>query len=380
MKRVLLVLLVASIFFLIFSSSVRAGPLYFGYFDGFRQPWGTGLGTDRYGSYANTVIDANRVGGSPSDVANAYIANINQLSPIGIKPIIEVAGIFFGWANGGTHGRHAYLLPDYQTRWSQFWQVLSPYRAKILGFYPIDEPSAWLTCNEFTVAANTIRASAPELSILELIDAPAMQGWTKDPREGWLNSGGDFCIPPSVNWLAMDHYCWNNSDCLGAVEKEDGFLNTIAIYRPLPDGSKRSIFVIPEAYSNSGTVPDQTYQQNLISMNQWYYNLCGGLSQCIGIIPFVWTHNADSAGMSGVADMPILENYLKTNIAAKIVNKASSSAAPTFKPTAPTPHIEPPTPGDVNQDGRVDINDLRALVANFTSIFIYNNIVANYGK
>jgi len=45
----------------------------------------------------------------------------------------------------------------------------------------------------------------------------------------------------------------------------------------------------------------------------------------------------------------------------------------------PTP-TPAPLPGDLNQDGKVDIRDLRQLLSNFTNIFDYNILVGNFGK
>lgn len=59
---------------------------------------------------------------------------------------------------------------------------------------------------------------------------------------------------------------------------------------------------------------------------------------------------------------------------------ASSSPFPTptnlLTPTPSPPH----KPGDLNGDGRVDILDLRQLLAGFSSIFDYNLVVGNFGK
>ena len=355
MKKVILLGLA---FFFAWSVPVLAAPKFFGYLDGYGKP----LGISQYGSYVNMVLDTQRVGNDPAVVASAYISDINQLSPLGVKPIIAVDSIFFYWVNGG-----ARLSPDYQTRWNEFWQNISPYRSKILGSYPLDEPDAWTSCSEFSAATDAIRSSvgtdpaAP--AILELLDATAVDTWAKypnPPRQGWLNSSGDFCIPSSVNWLAMDHYCWG-SGC--NVESELTWLNTLAVYRPIVRNfsGQTGIFVVPQAYTNSIPVSANT-QQVLITANQGYYNLCKSLSQCVGVLPFLWTQNPDGSNLYGVSSMPVLESYLKTEATAIIGTKTV------------------PIPGDLNGDGRVDILDLRQLLANFASIFDYNLVVGNFGK
>jgi hypothetical protein len=46
----------------------------------------------------------------------------------------------------------------------------------------------------------------------------------------------------------------------------------------------------------------------------------------------------------------------------------------------PPPSVYLPIPGDISQDGHVNILDLRQLAANFTNIFAYAQLVGNYGQ
>ncbi len=48
--------------------------------------------------------------------------------------------------------------------------------------------------------------------------------------------------------------------------------------------------------------------------------------------------------------------------------------------TQTVPPIVLPIPGDINQDGHINILDLRQLKTNFTNIFAYAQMVGNYGK
>jgi serine protease len=57
---------------------------------------------------------------------------------------------------------------------------------------------------------------------------------------------------------------------------------------------------------------------------------------------------------------------------------SSLTSPPTPTPT-PTPTTTP-IPGDLNNDGHVDISDLRQLLSSFTRIFNYNTVVRNFGK
>jgi hypothetical protein len=323
-------------------------------------------GVSQVSSYVNAmVIDKSWTETSDAGVlANIDIGYLNQLDTLGIKGIVDIPAVFYVWDAGPNNNCQFNcfkLRSDYQSRWNTYWQAISPNLSKIAAFYPIDEPQGSLaSMNDYATVVGLIK-STTTTPILEVVTADA------------VINGSLSTTPPGVDWLGFDQYgCWLAAECPDKVSITDKFNKVVSIAKQTVG---RKVIVVPDAIAFGGVVPATSAQQQKVQLINSYYQMCINEPLCVGMIPFLWdTYPNDGGMVIGANKMSIVEQRLKE---IGLV-------------------IKFPKAGDLNSDGKVDINDYNLLMANFgkvgtgivgdidgngkVDIFDYNLLVGNFGK
>lgn len=246
--------------------------------------------------------------------------------------------------------------PNWEQNWTNIKEAIKGNEDIIYGFY-FDE-SVWrgVDISNFRMYTKRIRTDFPTKATM-LIEAYPPVIWGTIP-DGYLEYITDFGFD---YYTTVESHSWNSF--LGAYGK----IYHLSAYK--------NVWLIPDGYgypssstSNLGTILENFYQLGLAQ------------SEVIGMIVFRYDPGDGSYYTAQDVQNPssqfynpfVLDTYNR-------IGKAIIANGPAY----PTPPSKPIIPGDLNQDGAVNLVDFHLLLTKFGNpytIFNFNDIVNNYGK